>query len=302
MGLSTITINRGQGGLNQPLPGRDHVSAILLMEETLDLLNGADGLLSSDNVQAVKIFNVEEAEALGITSGSANGAVLYQHIRDFFLMAPGAELWVGECTTTNAATVTTGSWEDILTAAVEEFNDLTSGALRQMAIVHDTANTTDTIEATVLAALQLKLSNMEAADRPLLTLIGTIYAAGTATSGAPDLTSSDYERIVALSGSFTETAPSDTGTVNFAAPLGLVLGLVAAAAVHESIAWTGKFDGITGAGYLTPSHSSSVVDGLIDKGYLDFTTYNDLGGVYVAKSVTSAASDSDYNRIGRAHV
>ena len=297
MGLSKITINRGQGGLNQPLPGRDHVSGILLMEESLGLLAGASGLLSSDNVQALPIYNVEDAEALGITSGSANGGVLWQHIRDFFLMAPGAELWVGECTTTDAKTVTTASWEDILTAAVEELQDLSGGALRQMAVVHDTANMTDVIEATVLAALQLKLTAIQDNDKPLISVIGTIYSNGTAISGAPDLTSSDYERIVAVSGSTTEAKPTTTGTVNFAGPIGLILGLIAAASVHESIAWPSKFDGVSGAGYLTPSHSSSQVDALIDKGYLDFVQYTDLGGLYVAKSNTAAASDSDYNRI-----
>lgn len=298
MGLSTITINRGQGGLNQPLPGKDHISGILLMEESLGLLDGATGLLSSTNVQALVIYNLEDAEALGITAGSANGGVLWKHIRDFFLMAPGAELWVGECTTTNAKTVTTTDWEDILTAAVEEFQNLAGGSLRQLGIVHHTgASMTTVIEAATLAALQLKLTAIQNNDKPLISVIGTIYSAGTAVSGAPDLTASDYERIVAVSGSTTETKPSATGTVNFAGPIGLILGLIAAASVHESIAWPAAFDGITGAGYLTPSHSSSEVGALIDKGYLDLVQYTDLGGLYVAKSNTAAASDSDYNRI-----
>lgn len=303
MGLSKISITRGQGGLNAALPGQDHISALLIMEESLGLLDGASGLLTSGNVQGLPLYNLEEAEALGITQGSANGAVIWQHLRDFWTLAPGAQLYIIEATETDAKTVTAADWgANILAPAIEDAQDLAGGAIRQLAILHDSANTTTVIEAAALGAINTKLTALEAANKPLIAAIATIYAAGTAVSGAPDLTASDYERIVAVSGSTTATAPSDSGTINFAAPLGAILGMIAAASVHESIGWTGKFDGLNGLGYLGASHSSSEVDTLIDKGYLDFVKYTGLNGLFVAKSVTASASTSDYNRIEKVRV
>lgn len=303
MGLSKITINRAQGGLNAALPGQDHISAVLIMEESLSLLDGATGLLTQGTVQGLPLYNLEDAEALGITKSSANAATIWQHLRDFWTLAPGAQLYVIECTATNANAITTADYGvDLLAPAIQDAQDLAGGSIRQMAILHDSDNATPVIEAAVLGAMNTKLTALEADNKPLIAAISTIYAAGTAVSGAPDLTASDYERIVAVSGSTTATAPADSGTINFAAPLGAILGMMAAASVHESIGWVAKFDGLNGLGYLEPSHSDGEVGALIDKGYVDFVKYTGLNGLFVAKSVTAAASTSDYNRIEKVRV
>jgi len=60
MALPDITFNRIEGGLGRPLPGKDHISAMLFY--TAGLL--PSGFSSSDRIK--KILSVPEAEALGI--------------------------------------------------------------------------------------------------------------------------------------------------------------------------------------------------------------------------------------------
>lgn len=59
MALNDVSFNLGQGGLGRPLPGSDHISAMLFYTGTLP-----SGFSSSDRIK--KIFSVEDAENLGI--------------------------------------------------------------------------------------------------------------------------------------------------------------------------------------------------------------------------------------------
>jgi hypothetical protein len=59
MALNDVAFNLGQGGLGRPLPGQDHISAMLFYTGTLP-----SGFSSTDRVK--KVFSLEEAEVLGI--------------------------------------------------------------------------------------------------------------------------------------------------------------------------------------------------------------------------------------------
>ncbi len=59
MALNDVTFDLGEGGLGRPLPGFDHISAMLFYTGTLP-----SGF--SANKRIVKIFSVEEAENLGV--------------------------------------------------------------------------------------------------------------------------------------------------------------------------------------------------------------------------------------------
>lgn len=61
---TSLTFNKGQGGLGRPLPGTDHISGMLFYTgATLPT-----GFTSSDRIK--KIYSVEDAEDLGITNAS----------------------------------------------------------------------------------------------------------------------------------------------------------------------------------------------------------------------------------------
>ena len=69
MALNDITFNRGEGGLGRPLPGKDHLSAMLFY--TAGSL--PSGFSSSDRIK--KIFSLEEAENLGIVDDHSDETV-----------------------------------------------------------------------------------------------------------------------------------------------------------------------------------------------------------------------------------
>jgi len=297
MPLSSVTINRQNGGLNQAPAGQDHISGLLIMEESLNLLDGAAGLITQETVQGLPLNNLEEAEALGITAAAS--ATVHRHLRDFWALAPGATLFVAECNATNAKDVETASWAaDILGEAVADLIDLAEGSLRQLAVIYDTDTAmTALIEEEVVPAMDLVMTNAATANKPAIAVIPSIYGAGTAHASADDLTGGTAERVVVVSGSVTETAPADSGEINFGSPVGAVLGLIAASFVHESIAWVGKYDGLKGLGYITPTRSAAQAETLVDKGYIELVKYVGNNGVFIAKSVTATSSTSDFNRI-----
>ena len=59
MALNDVTFNLGQGGLGRPLPGQDHISAMLFYTGTLP-----SGFSSTDRIK--KVFSLADAETLGI--------------------------------------------------------------------------------------------------------------------------------------------------------------------------------------------------------------------------------------------
>lgn len=66
MALSGITFVRGTSGLGRPLPGVDHISGQVFYIADADLPSGFE-----TTAREVKIFSLEEAEALGITDANA---------------------------------------------------------------------------------------------------------------------------------------------------------------------------------------------------------------------------------------
>lgn len=296
MGLSTITINRQNGGLNQQPVGQDHISGLLIMDEALTLLTGASGLLTEGDVQGLALYNIEEAEALGITATAS--ATVHKHLSDFWTASPGAMLYVAEATAEGANNVDGASWVDLVCDAVEDLQNMAGGAIRQMGIIFETdTDNTALIEEELVPALGTKMTALATAHKPAIALIPSIYGAGVAHGSADDLTEASNERVVVVSGSTSDTKPADSGTINLGSPVGAILGLISASNVHESIAWVGKFDGLRAMGYTSPERTSSQAEALVNKGYLELVKYEGNSGIFVAKSVTATSSTSDFNRI-----
>lgn len=85
-GLSTVTVNKGSGGIGRLPASQDYISGILFYNNTLPSSFG-----SSDRVKVV--YSIDGAESLGITV--ATHAVEHYHIDEFFRANPTGKLWVG---------------------------------------------------------------------------------------------------------------------------------------------------------------------------------------------------------------
>ena len=89
MGLPTITINRGQGGLGRPLATNDHISGFLMPFVNANL---PSGFTTTDRIKIV--YSIAEAIALGITEAGTYTDVLFYHLDQFFKKNPKGKLYV----------------------------------------------------------------------------------------------------------------------------------------------------------------------------------------------------------------
>ena len=90
MALNDITFIRGAGGLGRPLAGEDYISGLVFY---LTNANLPSGFTTTDRIK--QVFSIAEAEALGITKGSATNGVLWYHINEYFRVQASGQLYIG---------------------------------------------------------------------------------------------------------------------------------------------------------------------------------------------------------------
>jgi hypothetical protein len=284
--MGKVTIIRGQGGLNRPLPGTDHISALLFYSPTLPA-----GFGVNDRIK--RVVDLEGAEALDITNGAADNIaikIMHYHIAEFFRLAPGATLYIGIYA---------------IPAGVHTFSEVTlminfaEGAIKQFGIW--------TNKAFLLAditVLQGICNTAEAQNKPIVAILTEDTAAVTPASLA------DLRALVAPN--VGVTAGQDGGNVGAAlytsagysiGITGAALGVTAIAKVNESIGWVEKFplnNGTNeldvpafGNGSLAKTLTDSVIDDVDTKGWLQLYKYG-TAGTYIFGSPAAVALTSDY--------
>lgn len=176
----------------------------------------------------------------------------------------------------------------------------TGGKLRQIG-VWDGATA---LNATNLIALQAIRTTLEAQDKPLS--IGYAPKVAAVSSLPTDLAGANkcgVSVIIGQDGAGTAhelyTASDNATSKNSVSGIGEWLGIVSAAAVHQSIAWVEKFPtGVAvpafGDGTLLRDLDTAVVESLDAARYIFFTSYSGLAGVYFNDSHTMDAPTSDY--------
>ena len=100
-GLSTVTVNRGQGGLGRRALSQDGISGIVLYNNSPPA-----GFATVSNQ---KVFSIEEAETLGIIEGGTF-AVDWYHINEFFRANQDGQLWIAKFPSTSDIH-NVGAWE-----------------------------------------------------------------------------------------------------------------------------------------------------------------------------------------------
>lgn len=286
MALPKITITKGEGGLQRPLPNEDHYSGILFHKPAATALPSGYG---TDRVK--QITSVADAEAKGILSDSGDYTVLHYHIKEFFRRNPDAYLFV-YIADEQAATYTFSE-----VTALQDFAD---GKLRQIGVfVHNLAFAT-----TMVSALQTALDTLETNDAPCVGLLVADFSAVVDLTALSDLRTLDSEYVSVLFGedganAGAALATSEGYTVGI---LGAALGALSLAAVNENIGWIQKFNMTDGIELSVPAFANAdlVKDnldklaGIHDKGYICLYKENGLSGTYITDTPTSTLLTSDY--------
>ena len=284
--MQSVKIERTNGNIPRSLAGEDHISGLLFYSSKLP-----SGFGETDRIKAIS--SIETAEKLGITSDADADwdiRVLYYQLRSIFNRNPAISLYVGIYKPTSG----TPTFSEIKT-----MQNFTGGKLRQIG-VWDGATALD---AANLIALQAIRTTLEAQDKPLSIGYAPKIAA---VSGLPtNLAGANKNGVSVIIGQDGAGTAADlykdakNTAKSSVTAIGEWLGIVSAAAVHESIAWVEKFPtGIAlpafGDGTLLRDLDTAVIESLDAARYIFFVEYSGLAGAYFNDSHTMDDATSDY--------
>lgn len=289
--MNSLEIKRQNGNVPKSLPGQDHVSGMIFYVNEADIPED----FKAEAVQAVS--TIDAAEALGITSDATSWAarVMHYQLSEVFRINNGITLYVGIFTKPAAHTFAE-------LATVQNYAD---GAIRQFGIWDGlTELTKENVTLLQSQADALDLNNAPVSVGYAPSLKGGYQALPTDIAGAAPRVSV----IIAQPGGTNDTGAllfaeaTNKTTKNAVSCIGVWLGHVSAAAVHESISWVKKFP----SGISLPAFSDGTLVRSVDKAWLeklDTTRYLFLtpivgvSGSYWNDSHNMDAAISDYNAI-----
>lgn len=287
--MNNLEIIRQNGNVPKSLAGEDHVSgfiAYLTSEETPEAFK-------TERVQAVS--TIETAEALGITADADSWTVrvLHYHLSEIFRVNPAISLYVGLFAKSDSYTF----------AEIKTVQNFAGGRIRQMGVwCGDKVFTADD-----LTAIQGVSDALDLVNAPLSVLyapkVESVKQLPTDIAGANQCRVSV---VISQAGSGTGTElythADNKATKSSVSSIGVMLGLLSAAAVHQSISWVKQFPtGITvpafGDGTLLRNLYSALIEQLDAARYLFLVTHVGQAGSYVNDSHTMDSAISDYAMI-----
>lgn len=287
--MNTLTIERQNGNVPKSVSGEDHISGFIAYMTEAEIPEG----FTADHVQAVS--TIDTAEALGITADAESWSVqvLHYHLSEIFRLNPSISLYVGVFTKPTSYTFT----------EIKTLQNYASGSIRQVAVwCGDKALTADDI-----TALQGVADALDEENAPLSVLyapkVSAVKNLSTSIAGANQ---SRVSVVIAQAGSGTGSelyaATANKSLKYSVSAIGVVLGLLSSASVHQSISWVKNFPtGVSvpafGDGTLLRDLDKALVEQLDTARYIFFTTHVGQSGSYVNDSHTMDSATSDYAMI-----
>lgn len=285
---TSLTIKRENGNVPKALSGEDHITGFVAWMAESELPES----FKTDHVQAIS--TIDKAEEAGITSTSDKWVVrvIHYQLSELFRVNPGVSLYVGLFEKPQ----TTYTFAEIKT--VQNF---AGGKIRQMGLwCGDKALTEDD-----LTAIEGQADTLEAEGAEL----SIVYApkVDKVTSLSTGLAGGGKSRVSVLigqagSGTGADLFNTDNTGKSTVSGLGVVMGLLSRAKVHQSIAWVKEFPtGISvpafGDGTLLRNMDKALVEQLDTARYLFFVTQQGQSGSYMNDSHTMDSAISDYASI-----
>ena len=287
--MHKLEIIRQNGNVPKSLAGEDHVTGLVFYMPSTEIPSG----FKPERVQAIS--TIDRAEALGVTADATSWAVkvLHYQLSEIFRINPAVTLYVGVF-----AKPDTYNFEEI--KAVQNYAD---GRIRQMGVwCGEKAFAADDVVAIqgVAAALDMVNAPLSVMYAPKVEKVQNLP---TDSAGANQCRVSV---VIGQAGSDTGaelyTAEANKTIKSTVSCLGVMLGLLSAAKVHQSISWIKNFPtGITlpafGDGTLYRTLDAALVEQLDAARYIFLVTQIGESGSYVNDSHTMDAATSDYAMI-----
>lgn len=284
---TSLTIVRQNGNVPKSQNGQDHVSGFVAYLLEADI----PAAFKTEPVQAVS--TIDKAEELGITADATAWSVkmLHYQLEEVFRINPSITLYVGLFSKPESMT-----FQEMKTV-----QNYAEGAIRQMAIWNgDTAPTADNI-----VKLEAVADSLDTENAPLSTLYAPLVSN---YKNLPSNLATNNPRVsvvIAQAGSGTGAElykSKDNKTKATVSAIGVALGTLSKAAVHQCIAWVKNFP----SGISMPALGDGTLVRTIDKGELEkldtnrYLFLNNVVGVassYWNDSHTMDSPTSDYAAI-----
>lgn len=287
---TSLTIQRQNGNVPKSLQGEDHITGFLVYLPVGDIPEG----FKTEHVQALS--TIDAAEAAGIKEDAASWGVrvLHYQLSEIYRINPAVSLYVAIFEKPQGASQTF--------AEIKTVQNFAGGSIRQLGVwCGDRALSGDD-----LTALQ-GVADALAAEEAELSIV---YAPKVATLSAMpvNLAGENKSRVSVLigqagSGKGAElyNDEGNTGKASVSG-LGVVMGLLSSAKVHQCIAWVKEFpSGVSlpafGDGTLLRDVDKALLETLDTARYLFFVTHTGQAGSYMNDSHTMDSAISDYAAI-----
>ena len=284
---TSLTIVRQNGNVPKSQNGQDHVSGFVAYLLEADI----PAAFKAEPVQAVS--TIDKAEELGITADATAWSVkmLHYQLEEVFRINPSITLYVGLFSKPESMT-----FQEMKTV-----QNYAEGAIRQMAIWNgDTAPTADNI-----VKLETVADSLDTENAPFSTLYAPLVSN---YKNLPSNLATNNPRVsvvIAQAGSGTGAElykSKDNKTKATVSAIGVALGTLSKAAVHQCIAWVKNFP----SGISMPALGDGTLVRTIDKGelekldtnrYLFLNNVVGVAGSYWNDSHTMDSPTSDYAAI-----
>lgn len=284
---TSLTIVRQNGNVPKSQNGQDHVSGFVAYLLEADI----PAAFKAEPVQAVS--TIDKAEELGITADATAWSVkmLHYQLEEVFRINPSITLYVGLFSKPESMTF----------QELKKVQNYAEGAIRQMAIWNgDTAPTADNI-----VKLEAVADSLDTENAPLSTLYAPLVSNYKNLPSNLVTNNPRVSVVIAQAGSGTGAElykSKDNKTKATVSAIGVALGTLSKAAVHQCIAWVKNFP----SGISMPALGDGTLVRTIDKGelekldtnrYLFLNNVVGVAGSYWNDSHTMDSPTSDYAAI-----
>ena len=293
MPINAITFNIQEGGLGRAIPGKDYYSGMAFPFVDAQL---PAGFAVGDRFK--KVFTLQEAEALGITSDSANNStkIAHYHISEYFriLSKSGNTGVLFIYLFDEALGVYDGGQQ------VEDLQNFADGELRQIAVYYDIA-----FASSLVTAVSASIDTLLGQDRPTIAILGADISGVADLSTLADLRALDKKWVsvdISEDGSGVGAALA-VSTGQSVTSLGTTLGTIALSNVHENIGWVEKFDIADSVEFQEPAFangqlvkdiSNALIETIVGQGYLVLSKRQEITGTFYLDSPQTTLATSDF--------
>lgn len=287
--MNSLKIERQNGNVPKSVAGEDHVSGFIAYLADSDIPEG----FKTGHVQAIS--TIDTAEALGITDVADSWIVkvLHYQLSEIFRVNPSISLYVGIFTKPT----------DYKFTEIKTMQNFAGGRIRQLALwCGDKEFSADDV-----TAIQGVADALDKENAPLSVLYAPkVSSVRSLPSDVAGANQSRVSVVIAQAGSGTGadlyTDEANTEAKTSVSAIGIVLGLLSVAKVHQSISWVKNFPtGVNvpafGDGTLYRDLDQALIEQLDGGRYLFFVTHVGQAGSYVNDSHTMDSATSDYAMI-----